>query len=315
MTKLGALHLMCDSPVDKWPVTNRGIWRIDPARANGKNIFANYQEYFRGRVDPITNWLEGGATKESAVHDFERPFGSVGAWRQEWDIEDGLRARSEGKSWLEDFARAAHAHTSSGREIVCHMGGLELADWAALIRVQHSHGATADALRVVLDTCEPLVRAGVVIGVDAASASDANSADYGAVTLLRSLGAEVQIESTPALDAPWWKGQRVRMAWSKEFQWRHIEENKRWPKLGTPEFRDWYPGLRVSVFSHDFQGAGASFHEPGGAKSNDKSRKALVNNMAETSRMLIEGGCTVLWDASSCEVAVELGLKAKELIL
>lgn len=301
MMKLGCLHLMCDSNTAKWPVSNRGIWRIDPAHANGKNIFANYQGYFAGRVDPITAWLEGGATKESAIHDFERPFGSVGAWRQEWSIHDALQARAEGKTWLEDFCAAARAYTTSGREIVCHMGGLELGDWAALVRAQHSHEATADALDLIRSTYSPLIRAGVVIGVDAASGTDANSADYGAVTLLRALGADVQIESTPPLTSLWWRGSRVRMAYTDEFKWRHLSDNKLYPKLGTPEFKAWYPNCRVSVFG--------SFPD-----STKDARTAVIKKMVETSRTLIEGGCTVLWDASSIEVAMDLGLKAKELL-
>ncbi len=316
---LGAIHLMCDSPVDKWPVSNRGIWRIDPTRANGKNIFANYQGYFAGRVDPITNWLEGGATKESAIHDFERPFGSVGVWRKEWSIADGVESRDEGKTWLADFPLAARSHTLPGREIVAHMGGLELDGWAARVRGHNSWDASADALDLIRDTYAPLMRAGVVIGVDAASGSDANSADYGAVTLLRALGAEVQIESTPPLSAPHWMGSRCRMAWSQEFRWRHIEQDansaKLYPLLGTPEFRAWYPGLRVSVFSNDFYGAGAYFWEPKtGAVAPEKAIRHTLENMAVVARQLSAGGCVPLLDATSIDMAILAKVSAREFL-
>lgn len=327
---VGCIHLMTDSSPAQYPVSNRGVWRINPYAADGVQVFADWPTYFLKRVDPITAWLEPSDKATVCFHDFERPFGVTGDWWRWWDVADAERSRIMERPWLVDgFAASCQAYTDSGREMIAHLGGIEQGGWADEVRRVNTPTARAEAFRVQYEAYQPLIAAGVRIGLDGASGalktpglSDGDkSADVGLCMWLRSLDAPLQIESTAELASPWWKGVPCRAVWPW-FKACHIEQPSwavgRWPKLGTPEFREWYPDMRVSLFGRDFYDAAASFYElqPSGtyARAPVAKLKLVLGRMQVVSRMLIANNVRVLLDAESIEMAIAAGVSVKEFL-
>lgn len=290
-------------------ISNRQTWLLDPYATEGERTHGgkcrDWHELFARRVDPITNWLEQTPTPTLAIHDFERVWGNTGDSERFLAADEMLLSRAAGKPWLVDgFVENAGLYAASGRQVIAHFGCPDSASWAKGYIRQGTPAARGELLDALHEVYAPLVRRGVGVGFDNGSAQPVKSITWTKAEELRLMGAFVQIEATPSIDAKHWHGWPCRIVYTL-FVDAHVAQ-KPWavgpmPKFGTPEFAAMYPDIRVSIFP-------GHIPKQERLEGKDDERRAFLADVAKLSGPLVAGGCRVLLHEKICWEARRLGV-------
>jgi hypothetical protein len=313
LARIGCIWLIGGQTV---AVSNRHVHLVDPnqadairdSHASSGGSFGSVAELFRQRVDPATVWLEGnsgGLAQWMAVHDFERWCGNVGDGERYFDSHEMNRAIEGGQQSLVDGMLAAGTtYAASGRQVVFHSGCPDSANFAGdSIR----QGRSAELLESLHATYHPLVKRRIGIGLDNAAAQPIQSISYTKALELRLMGAFVQVEATPELSMAHWHGWPARIV-HDIFVQRHVTQANwavgRFAKLGTKQFTDLHPDVRVSIFP-------SNVANPQRVDGDEAQRREFLADVAKLSKPIVAAGCRVLLHERIVLEAMKLGVSVE----